>query len=716
MKNLIALITLFLPINTAFSQSTITSFATDKLKVGKKTSAGDKVIEFESNLGAANPKIRVNPATAQVQFANDGVNYVGIGSGSGSGGGGINVLQNAGFESGITNGWTNTGGTFSAVTAGANLLIETRSATFDASATSQSVQSTAYTVPNGLKGLPCSASILYLGGDANLSLQVFDGSVVLANRTLVTATVPTFYPVPFVCPTSGTIQLRVISSADAALVSLDQMYLGQNNIFQLSQTYDFGSARQLGASGCIYSENTSTGLNNWVALGTGTGCNAWTTTGRINVVGTNDHRITASNIAAGTYKFTLTGPIINGAVAGLQCQFRLSDGTNTFNPQFLGQSSGNPTINALHFEARYAAAQTGTVTWTIQAADSGGNSCGISNDAAGYEANWSVQYYPASNDQAARLDTLTWIVDANISGANPSLGTAAVSTYTGIENGSLTLTNNSVPSAIAAQIPCSSTNAPTGVTCAVGNESLGVSFTVPQSGLIEACADFSWEGNIAASGNVNSIFQIVETPNNAQTILQEGKSRVQAKSNNAAGAPAFPLRVCGTLNLQQGQRTLRLMYEQAVTGTVNSSLIAADAAGTDGQRDVHWTVRPLTYGAGTAVGLLQGLVTSNSVGQERVERISITNSGTPTIARQSGSWVTSLTDGGVGITTLVIPSGIFSDVPTCVCNNALNGGGATCKIDGVPTATSVQIRTYSESAGTLTLNDNDATVICMGPR
>lgn len=518
---------------------------------------------------------------------------------------------------------------------------------------------------------------------------------------------------------STTEQVRVIihiarTATGAVTLQVDDIALNPYLLGAVGQASVYATARQLGASGCAYSESTSSGLTNYIDLGTGSGCNAWTTTGPITPVGTNDHRQTLTNLPAGQYFINITGAFESSA-AGI-CTYRLSDGTNTYGNQslYIGSTAGGTP--ALSFIVPYTSSQA-SVTWKIQASDNHGGACNFANNGTNTEANWIIKRFPSSNEQAARLDTLTWIVDANISGANPNLGTSAVTSYTGITNGSLTLTNNSVPGAISAQIACATTVESSGTTCS-GDESFGLSFPVPSSGLVEACAEFTVSTQIDAADSLEAYFQIVETPNAAQTISQEGKSRVGYRCDVASSASSCvqTVNLCSTLNLQQGKRTLRVFYEQGIVNTPVNSFILADAASTAGQRDIHWTIKPLTYGAGTAVGLMTGTITSNTSGTERMERLRFTNSGTPTIATQSGSWVTSLTDGGAGITTLVIASGIFSAAPTCVCSVSLNGGGLICKIDGTPTATSVQVRTYSEAAGTATLSDLDANVICMGPR
>ena len=185
-----------------------------------------------------------------------------------------------------------------------------------------------------------------------------------------------------------------------------------------------------------------------------------------------------------------------------------------------------------------------------------------------------------------------WRVDANIQGANIDLGTADVSSYTGMENASLSLTNNtSGVGVLTAKIPCSSTNAPSGTTCAAGNESVGVSFDIPKPVDVLACVSFQHSvGN--TTGAVLFAAQVVETPSNAQTISQEGHTRMMS-SSSAANTVTAPHRNCGTLSFStSGTKTIRLFYEQDTTATT-SSTVFADASAAVGQRDIHWEIYPL---------------------------------------------------------------------------------------------------------------------------
>lgn len=194
-----------------------------------------------------------------------------------------------------------------------------------------------------------------------------------------------------------------------------------------------------------------------------------------------------------------------------------------------------------------------------------------------------------------------WRVDANIGGGNVSLGTVAQSAYGGASNATLTLTNATGSGVLTAMIACDSTTAPSGTTCSAVNEAVGISFTIPTDGCavsgacdVRACVAFTHNMTNGAGGAINTYFEIVETPANAQTISQEGKSRIGSGFNVPSNQHYAPLMVCGTFTFASaGQKTLRLFFEQEVGGTVTSSLITADQQGSSGQRDIHWEVYPI---------------------------------------------------------------------------------------------------------------------------
>lgn len=206
---------------------------TNKVKIGQKSSAAVKVLEFDTNQGALNPKVQVSPSTNKLQFTNDGTVFKDIGSGSG-GGSGINLLSNGGFETGLSDGWISSGGTFALVTSGTNLLYELNSASFTASAGAQYFESTAITVPNILQGADCLLKFQYKGGDANAYMTLMDGAsaeIIPTSARFILNSVAGVKTgkIYFTCPSSGSVKLRNVSTAASVLASFDQIFLGETD-------------------------------------------------------------------------------------------------------------------------------------------------------------------------------------------------------------------------------------------------------------------------------------------------------------------------------------------------------------------------------------------------------------------------------------------------------------------------------------------------------
>ena len=74
------LLFLFVSVFISTSASGQDRVGKDKLILGTGTSV-NKVFEGDIGLGSANPKIRFNPTTPNIEFANDGVNYTPLGAG-----------------------------------------------------------------------------------------------------------------------------------------------------------------------------------------------------------------------------------------------------------------------------------------------------------------------------------------------------------------------------------------------------------------------------------------------------------------------------------------------------------------------------------------------------------------------------------------------------------------------------------------------------------
>lgn len=159
-------------------------------------------------------------------------------------------------------------------------------------------------------------------------------------------------------------------------------------------------------------------------------------------------------------------------------------------------------------------------------------------------------------------------------------------------------------------------------------------------------------------------------------------------------------------------------YTFASAGSSVDSLAAATDTGMGaGSRSISFTARIPIEGwtENQKAPVLVGSVTSNASGAERIERASVANSGTPTISKQSGSWVSSLTDNGVGDTTINFSSTMFSDVPSCTCNAIQNVASPfiLCTFKTISTSSA---RLFTAVSTTGAASDIDFNVSCIGPR
>jgi len=639
-----------------------------------------------------------------------------------------NLLSNPGAENGLA-AMTSSGGTFTRITALADFTkVGSGNAAFswDSSSASQTLTATPQTIPAGWYGKNgvLSCNIQTPSGTATHTLGLWDGTTLSQATTITSSANYARTTLNFIMPSSGTLGYRFTSVAsNEPAINIDDCVIGLAegyNLSQVSQANLIASAYFAATASCEWqASGTSYG-----DFGTVAACPGPTVdfSNGVTVLTTDTDlpQITLNNLPSGRYRVTATGTGTQGA-SGVIMGYAISDGTTRDGDAVMRVSVSNsdlPQFTVIGvFE--YTTAQT-SKTFKMQGASSASNTRidngnGFLNNTKGLR--FTVERFPTSSEIGYRPEMINWRVDANISGANPDLGTSAQSSYIGIENSSLTLTNNtsSMATILTAQIPCSSTNSPTGTTCSVGNESVGVSFTLPVAGDVEACVAFAHNQD-NASNQSTPTFQIVETPNNAQTISQEGKSRIQTGRGTTATSSEFQgMNLCGTFSFStSGQKTLRLMYEQPAAAGINT--LIADAASTAGQRDIHWTVRPLTQAITAPV--LVGSVTSNSPGLTRTEYALIAGDGSCTILSQSGSWLSSTTHNSTGDCTLTIAGGMFSARPICnvtveATNVFINTGQTKISTTSAPSATLIRFTTANSSG---TLVDLQAGITCIGPR
>jgi len=575
-------------------------------------------------------------------------------------------------------------------------LIGVASHLIDGTGSSQNVDFQVTTLESGLLGTNCEALFL-LNGDASLytaTVRINSSDVTTAQTLPNTGSYSQPVSIVFPCGVSGVSPVLRISStsASAAAIKLDSIYFGRAvSLGTVNQIGDWQSYTPTRSE----TNNQTLGTNTYRRIG-----DSAQIIGRINWTG--------SGVAAST--FTVTIP------AGL-----------SIDTAKISANSGSSIIGYFQWTDSGTNFRTGTVhyasaTTYLFIVDSATSDFQSNAFASGDILTWqiTVPILGWTTTSSYSLMNTYWKVDADIGGANPSLGTANVSSYTGIENGSLTLTNNSGTGTIAAQIGCSSTNAPSGTTCSAGNESVSVSFTplgtFPQDVL--ACASFTHNGTTGATGTVESTFQIVETATNAQTILQEGKTRIASKMGVASSDNSAPFRLCGTFTFTSpGQKMLRLMYEQNVSATLSASVLLADQNASVGQRDIHWEVYPLSYNTPAPI-LVGGVTSANSTGGERSERAKLNCDSGSAITSQSGNWISSIGNISSGSCVVTLTTGMFSEAPACVASvDNINSGAIVAEQVRVTSATSVTVTyTFDTGSSVGAGTTYDFYLICQGAR
>lgn len=513
---------------------------------------------------------------------------------------GRNLLadKNPGAENGKA-GWTLSAGTFTASTS--SPLEGGASFVWDATATSQTFTGTAVTIPEGWKGQNGVVSCRFqcASGTCTHTLTAWDGSAnIISPVTITSATVGApRTSVNFTFPQSGTIAPRVTSAAVEPSLKTDSCIIGlasDINLSQVNQASLVGTASFANTASCTWSRTSATlGEASTTAACPGPTIETNVGPGTIQTTDTDLPRVTVNSLPPGTYwvSYDGTASIATSAQEGAMA---INDGTTTF-----GTTGMQWAVGGAHFHVEGAVTYTATANVTFKLyLSSTANAVSISNNGNNEATHFTIMRFPTTSEMAYRPEIYNWRVDATINGANANLGTVDVASYTGIEDSGLTLANNTstTGNVLTAQIPCSSTNAPTGTTCAAGNESLGVSFTLPAIGDVEACAQFTHFSKAGATGDVAASFELVETPNNAQTVSQAGKHQSQSGVSTASTSGSFPHSQCGIFSFTSaGQKTIRLFYQQDITATVTNNLILGVDSGLQ-PNNVRWTVRPVTQG------------------------------------------------------------------------------------------------------------------------
>lgn len=555
--------------------------------------AADKSIIV--NRGGTNPYLKWDNTLGAWVFS-DGNNIKKFGSGSGGGAGGIELLQNASFEDavgGSISNWTATGGTLTQVSYTNGKDPNLKYARFVATTSGQKVCSDLTTIPD-LLTTGTAARMRYKDGDSAFTVNVYDSAETTTYATYTVGDLTSFAKIPYqsipVLPGGTQYKFCIVSTAAGTIDFDDATIAGEARTFELSQATIAGESYFAGTASCSGWVRSSSIIG---AFTTDADCPGPTITnssmGSWQTTDSDLPKQTINNLPAGKYRVKFLFEYSMGGSSAPA--FSVYDGTSYCSSPVVG-SSDNSQSNFMALECIFNYTTSGTRNFELHGGSNGAFSITLNNlrTSPSVGMKFVLEYFPSDSLTALVPEAQDWIIDANIGGANPSLGSTAQTSYIGIEDTALDLVLNT--GSASAQIGCSSTNSPSGLTCAAGSESVSIAWTPPAVGWYEVCFEGShaFAGN--ASGDANVTFQVIETPVNAQTISTEGRSKINSRMTGVQ--VHHPLSVCGTFYASSiSQKVHRLMYEQSITATVSLNALVADRSASLGQRDIRVTVKPV---------------------------------------------------------------------------------------------------------------------------
>jgi hypothetical protein len=608
----------------------------------------------------------------------------------GGSGTGINLLQalNPTFESGISS-WTASGGTFTHITSGQ--LFGLGSGQWTPTAAAQTLQSSLVSFPTGSVGKSCIAVFEYNWGGTlgQITADLVDGSNnVLATMTLNPTTgagATKSYSPNFDCPVSPTqARIKLTTTAASSALKIDQAFIGLfYNDVQVSQAELYGTA-QMGT-------NTVSTTSATLVDMTGTGV-TYSTTGKVSQGLTTRYQIILNNAPPGKYELSWSHRLeVTGQTTSTICRSAIYDGSSFGDVSGVAinrrQAADSDATGDDENEATavFSYATSGTRTFTLQGNRASGNGTCFSDGAAVI-----VKYYPLNANQAITLETTGWFLEGTISSTtqNLAIGTGSIPTQSELTDGTLELQLR--PGSASGTIACSGTNASTGLTCATGNESVGVQVPLPSAGQYEVCFIGNAEKRITASANATALttqFNIQRTANGAQTILDDSYATTyhNSKQSLTSGQQTLfvgPVNICAPFSVATaGPATFRLMASQGIAGS--SADVAANilytnrlAAGFVGVR-----IRKLNEQVPTPIftdltNSLKNRVANSDAGQTVLYSATITNNGSTCSGTNviGGSWFSSLTRNGTGQCTVNYASGFFDGASVPTCFGMIQGG------------------------------------------
>lgn len=615
---------------------------------------------------------------------------------------------NGGFESGKAN-WTASGGTFTAVTSGTNLLFGKGSFTWDASASGQTLTSQAVTIPKGYYGQNCEAEIVAQvpSGSATHYVEAYDGSNVVGRSTIVSSTAPRKNTVTFPCPGSGTIALRVYANADEPLIAGDLGYLGLSrnvgvaDLITAVESYSpsFNSTTGHSASNGWYYRKGDRAVIGGSVLWNGTG-------------------------AATT--FTVTTPSVCSIDATkLNDTASIGSIRNRIGTWSWYDDSGSLSINP-----QWVRANTASSFLLVDGSNTVTSNIFANNDRLAWEIDVPcVGWLPSLtvNNNQQRLPKITRYTSGSgthmttpgttymrirMVGGGGGGGSSGTGSFGSSTAGGNTTFGTSLLTANGGGAGGQSGNAPGG-TATISSPAVGTAVE-GQNGQGPSYTNATGGGSFGIVGGQGG-----QTPFGGSgaggayaTPGQTGKTN----SGSGGGGAGSPTSING--NYSGGGGAAGGFIDAQIDAPLASYAYAVGAGGTGGTAGTSGFaggngaagVIEVTEFFGYTTAILANSVSTGVTNGVRIEAASIDNTGTATVVRQTGSWVTSVSRTGAGVVEVNYSASTWSVAPMCVLT--INAATLIARVESI-TTTRLTTRMIT-SAGVST--DNPFYVVCMGLR
>lgn len=580
-----------------------------------------------------------------------------------------NVLADPGFEA-STSGWTASGG----ATATANstaLGTGSKGYDWDSNSASQTLRSTAFTVPAGLAGKNgvLSCNIKVPSGTATHTMGTWDGSTYVSLGTITSSssfTRTTFNFIFGAAATTVAIELLSVASnepeiyvddcviADASMINLGS-YSGVGD-FKNDITWATNGLGTLGAQSIWYRRiGDSLEVYGYLTTGTTTASTAYITM--------------PSQFPINTAKLGALAASPVGIYWNIQTGATKSWGSdNKVGVLFYDGSTNNQVF--------FAVASASNVFTKIN-----GSSLITSNDLVGFR--FTVPLTGSSYEPVYRSELIsgTW------SGTQVGVGGGWSTTSTTYADLSVATTSNTLTQITATNISC----------VAESTKLAAITCTLPRTGKYEISATPSVKNATTSSIGARLV-------DGSGTIIDGGQI-----ASGATTGGAIPFKLGGQYNVNSIASAITFKI-QALTGS------GANATSINQSSDspITWTVKYIEQSFPFPNYI--GAVTSNSTGQERIERAQITDGSPCTVTSQSGTWISSCTRNSTGDYTLGVTSGLFASAPSCTCSGGPGNSNIACAFGGTITTTSIpNINTRNVASSGANANANFM-INCNGPR